>query len=258
MGWSIVLDMKGAAVSQWWDRVRVITRSAAALAAEAVGPGPLPHEQAAAAGWSPEPLSAACWRCGASMAAEAVTLQGCPYCLGTQPPWMRIIRLGPYAAPLSQWIQYLKFHRAWAWGPWAGELLATRIADPVDGLKPVVCPVPLHWRRRWLRGFNQAELVARALARQRGWALCPLLERVRPTEAQTSLPLSARQANVSGAFAIAEVDLGGHEVWLIDDVKTTGATLRSCARLLRQRSAGRVNIAVIAVADPRNQAFEAI
>ncbi len=258
MDGSIVAAMKGASSPAWLARSRAAAEGTLAALAELVNPGAPPVEEAAAAGWSPEPLSAACWRCGASVAAEAVTLQGCPYCLNTRPPWDRIIRLGPYGPPLSDWVQRMKFSRAWAWAIWAGEQLANRLAEPVDELTPLVCPVPLHWRRRWMRGFNQAELIGHALARRRGWPMCHLLQRLKPTLAQTSLPVSARRDNVSGAFIAAPVDLSDHEVWLIDDVKTTGSTLRSCARLLRNRGAGRIHVAVMAVADPRNQAFEAI
>ena len=88
--------------------------------------------------------------------------------------------------------------------------------------------------------------------------MAPLLYRTRHTPPQTSLPPSARPANVRRSFGIRNVDLTGFDIWLIDDVKTTGSTLRSCARLLRRRGARSIHIAVAAVADPRQQDFQTI
>ena len=90
-------------------------------------------------------------------------------------------------------------------------------------------PVPLHWRRRWRRGFNQAA----ALAADLGLPVVSALRRVRDTPSQTDLPAERRRANVRDAFrARRGARLRDACVVLVDDVSTTGATLDSCAKAL--------------------------
>jgi ComF family protein len=91
-----------------------------------------------------------------------------------------------------------------------------------------VVPVPLHWRRRWSRGFNQAGALADGL----GLPVVPALGRSRHTRPQADLPAGHRQANVRGAFRLTH-PLPGAVVVLIDDVSTTGATLEACAKVLK-------------------------
>jgi ComF family protein len=98
----------------------------------------------------------------------------------------------------------------------------------------VVIPVPLHWRRRWTRGFNQAAELAAGL----GLPVLHALRRSRNTPSQTDLPASQRHANVRRAFGIRRgVHLTGLCVVLVDDVSTTGATLEACARILSKGGA---------------------
>lgn len=105
----------------------------------------------------------------------------------------------------------------------------------------LLLPVPLHRRRLRQRGYNQALELARPLAAAHGLALrCDLLQRVRPTAAQSELGAAARRANVRHAFALAE---GAHlppHVALVDDVLTTGATLAACTRVLHRAGVRRV------------------
>jgi predicted amidophosphoribosyltransferase len=101
-------------------------------------------------------------------------------------------------------------------------------------------PVPLHWRRRHARGFNQAEDLARGL----GLPVARALRRVRPTAAQFGLTTVGRLRNVRGAFAAPRRPFGWTRAWeprlrgacvvLVDDVCTTGATLGACAEVLLQ------------------------
>ncbi len=104
-------------------------------------------------------------------------------------------------------------------------------AGPYGGLVDAVVPVPLHRRRLAERGFNQAVLLARPLARALGVPLLVgRLVRVRPTRPQVGLEADARRDNVRGAFAMrGEVP---RRVLLVDDVRTTGATLGEAARVL--------------------------
>ena len=139
-----------------------------------------------------------------------------------------------------------------------GERLAEAIDAPSDPNRLIVCAVPMHRLRRWRRGYNQADLIARALAEARGWRYAALLKRTRHTPPQTAIAPSQRHHNVRHSFANERVDLSGYDVLLIDDVKTSGATLAACTRLLRQAGARSVYAAVIAVADPKGQQFTAL
>ncbi len=112
-----------------------------------------------------------------------------------------------------------------------------------------VVPVPLHPVRLFERGFNQAALLARPVARALGATLRPrALARTRPTERQAELGREARLANVEGAFVVRE--RCGDTVLLVDDVRTTGATQDACARALEAAGCVRVTCLVLAIAAP--------
>jgi ComF family protein len=122
-------------------------------------------------------------------------------------------------------------------------------ALPRDEAFDALVPVPLYWRRRWQRGFNQAELLARGLSRRTGIPVVTALGRVRPTPAQAGLSTSARRRNVAKAFRARDVQ--GKRILLIDDVMTTGATATSCALALKQAGARRVALLTVARVDRR-------
>ena len=239
-----------------------LLRSTGGVLTESLGelfPQPCQLEPAAARrdGWEVDALDGWCHRCGATAGPGAATPQGCAFCVGKPVAWDRIERLGSYSAPLDRWIIAMKFAGQWSWAPWLGSQLAPTVgaAGAADPAKVVVCPVPMHWLRRWRRGFNQAQLMGETLAQARGWPIAPLLVRTQYTPAQTAIPHSKRSANVRHSFAVRPVDLSGWEVWLVDDVKTTGSTLGACAQVLRRAGARRINIAVAAVADPGGTDF---
>ncbi len=207
------------------------------------------------AAWHPDESDAYCFRCGATTPSAGVTSRGCANCRDARLRWQRLVRLGPYKSPLSDWIVAMKFQRQWSWAPWLGQRLASALPPITTSENVAVCPVPMHWRRRWHRGYNQAHLIAQTIAHQRHWPLVPLLQRVRHTPPQTRIAPSQRHANVRDSFACRPHDLTGWTVWLVDDVKTTGATLNACAKLLQARGAERIFTAVAAVADPRQADF---
>lgn len=112
-----------------------------------------------------------------------------------------------------------------------------------DGL----VPVPLHWTRRWQRGFNQAEVLARAVGRQHGLpVLGRALSRVRATPPQQG-DVGARRRNVGDAFVVlAPARVTGQRLLLVDDVFTTGATADACARVLLRAGAADVGVLTLA------------
>jgi len=239
-------------------------RRTLAGSADELCPRVIEMELAAArqAGWEIDAPHNYCWRCGATMAPAGITSRGCAFCVNQPIAWDRIVRLGPYRPTLGRWIIAMKFRRAWAWAPWFGAELARAAAvapasapTPAPADRTIVCPVPMHFWRRLGRGYNQAQLMAGAFAAQRGWPVVHLLRRRRYGRPQTLLPISSRAANVRRAFAAHPVDLHGCHVWLVDDVRTTGATLRACTRLLRRAGAQSVSVAVAAVADPLGADF---
>jgi ComF family protein len=131
------------------------------------------------------------------------------------------------------------------------EAIATLESEfPADSM--AVIAVPLHRTKLRQRGFNQAELIARAAIKikQPGdrLRLCAgVLERKRETASQIGLTSHQRRENLRGAFGVTQPELvKGHEVLVVDDVYTTGATVSECARVLRRAGATKVWVATVA------------
>lgn len=125
-------------------------------------------------------------------------------------------------------------------------------ALPLDRQFDVVVPMPLHWKRRWHRGFNQAALLAREVARRFDVPVSNVVRRSRATPSQAGLTHAKRRANVRGAFKVKRgTRLDGLRVLLIDDVLTTGATAAACARELKRAGAAHVTVLALARTDRR-------
>lgn len=150
-----------------------------------------------------------------------------------------------YGGPVADAIQRFKYEGRSELGAALGSLMAGdghHWAGKVDA----VVPVPLHWRRRRSRGYDQAALLAKPVAKSLG---VPLLlgglRRVRNTVSQVDLPHHERQQNIAGAFAPWRLR-GLGRVLLIDDVRTTGATLWAASEALRAGGASEVHTLVLA------------
>jgi ComF family protein len=149
-----------------------------------------------------------------------------------------------YEFPVDAAIKALKFRRKLFYGPGLAELLCRecqRLPDDIDA----VLPVPLHWRRRWLRGFNQADEIAGPVARNLGVPLLRNVRRVRATPFQSGLSARERARNLRGAFVVRS-SLPAKHVLIVDDVITTGATVHHLARVLRRAGASSVSAFAIA------------
>ena len=120
---------------------------------------------------------------------------------------------------------------------------------PLEEQFDAIVPVPLHWMRRWQRGFNQSALLAQILSRRRGIPMRNALRRTHSTRTQAGLSNHARRENVARAFRARGVD--GQRLLLIDDVMTTGSTAAACARALKRAGARRVTLLTLARADRR-------
>jgi len=119
--------------------------------------------------------------------------------------------------------------------PLAGLLRQYLEAHPLPA--DILVPVPLHPSRLRERGFNQAALLARAIATPELPVVEGCLQRIRPTKTQMTLGHEERKRNVAGAFVCLDNSVRGRRVLLIDDVCTTGATLEACAIALREAGA---------------------
>ena len=157
---------------------------------------------------------------------------------------------GAFEGTLRKLIHLFKYNRMKPLArPLAGYLAA---ALPRDQRFEVVVPMPLHWRRRWQRGFNQAELLARRTARRAGIPMVNAVRRTRATATQAGLSNARRRENVAGAFRVKKPRaVAGRRVLLIDDVMTTGATASACALALKRAGATSVALLTLARVDRR-------
>lgn len=179
----------------------------------------------------------------------------CGLCRRIEPPFARAAAYGSYETGLRELIHLLKYSGVRPAANVLGRMLAEAIATfdpelPADSV--AVIPVPLHRTKFRQRGFNQAELIARAAMKIRARGdrlhLCVgVLERRRETASQIGLTSHQRRENLRGAFGVAQPELvKGREVLVVDDVYTTGATVSECARILRRAGATKVWVATVA------------
>jgi ComF family protein len=163
----------------------------------------------------------------------------------------RVIAAAGYADSLvlRRAIHALKYGRCRALIPVLAPLLCTaaeRCLSP-DSI-PILCPVPLHWTRRFSRGFNQSHLLAVNVGQMLRWPAQELLSRVRPTGSQARRSRAERREALAQAFRVRRNMSLPRRVILIDDLCTTGATLEACAHELKNAGVERVEGLVIACA----------
>ncbi|MEA2552836.1 MAG: hypothetical protein QOJ65_1012 [Fimbriimonadaceae bacterium] len=148
-----------------------------------------------------------------------------------------------YDGRAGQAVRRLKYSRATSLAGFMADAIKTMAceADLMDGR--IVAPVPIHWRRRASRGFNQAELLCGSFPRPS--VRKDLLIRTRPTSPQAGLSADQRRRNLTGAFRVqGRVD--GQRILLVDDVLTTGQTGRECGRVLLEAGAIEVGLVTFA------------
>lgn len=175
----------------------------------------------------------ACPVCGVESASGAL----CPRCYPGELDG--VIALGAYRSdePFGKLIKQFKYQGAKELTAiWSGLFESFSLPLPTFSAAPVVFPVPLHPRRQRWRGFNQAALLAEIVAHSFGFTggLSGSLVRIRHTNQQARLTPPERLRNVAGAFAWRKREPAPRVVILVDDVYTTGATLRECARVLKK------------------------
>ncbi len=206
-------------------------------------------------GWMPDPREAYCRRCGDSIGPGEATANGCGACRARPPIADGFVRLGPHSKELRNWIIQIKYQQRWFE---MGRLLGRRLADAiidaeaVDRERTLVVPMPMPWQRRIYRGIDHARVIATAVAGGLGSPVELVLKQTngRP---QVDLPPSRRARSVARRMharrRFGGWDLKGLDVVLVDDVKTTGASLRAAVRLLKKLGPDRIIAAVLAVSD---------
>lgn len=183
-----------------------------------------------------------CTTCGKPLSSDASIT--CSDCLNDEPAFSAARSFGLYDGTLRDAVHLFKFHGK------------RRLSKPLSGMlcclelprAHAIVPVPLHKKRLRSREFNQSALLARHLSRHTG--LPPLynsLVKVRDTSPQVGLRAKERRKNLKNAFRVTDkVSIRGKDLILVDDVFTTGATIRECSRLLREEGSGKIYAVLLA------------
>lgn len=157
---------------------------------------------------------------------------------------------GLYETELRQLIHLFKYGRVQTLAKPLGRLLVSAL--PREEHFDLIVPMPMHWLRRWQRGFNQADLLARELGRRTHLTVRHAVRRVHHKRAQAGLTNSKRRLNVQGAFRVKNASaIRGKRILLIDDVMTTGATASACARVLKRAGAAHISLLTVGRVDRR-------
>lgn len=190
-----------------------------------------------------------CARCASTVGPHSDVSNGCTACRARRFAFERAVRLGRYDGALRVAILRMKVAAGEPLAETLGQFLAdSRKAAFAAAGVDVVVPVPLHWRRRWSRGYNQAEAIAHELALALGVECRPgWLRRAKPTPQRAQPSASARQENIRGAFRVGRrASLRSRTVLLVDDVMTTGSTVNEAARVLLEAGATKVIVGILA------------
>ena len=191
-----------------------------------------------------------CPRCGRDVSRYALLEGVCPNCQGEEIFFDQIAQSGVYANALRKMILAFKLSGKTELDSTLGFLANSALGGSgfVNAVEFFV-PVPLHWARRLVRGYNQALVLAKKLKHPAAKINTDLV-RIRYTKIQPTKASPAERAkNVAGAFAVRYGhNFTGRNVCLVDDIKTTGATLNECAKTLKQAGASKVFALVLAVA----------
>ncbi len=185
---------------------------------------------------------------------EAYALDGdglCTICRQSQVSFDAAYSFGSFEDSLQQFIHLFKYGKVESLaGPLSRLMLR---ALPREGNFDLVMAMPMHWRKQWERGFNQAELLAIPVAKRFGLKLATNLRRKRYTKSQAGLDEQERRENLKGSFSVRRPEqIAGKRILLVDDVFTTGTTLRTAADQLKGSGAAHVSVLTLARVDRRS------
>ncbi|MGF1579675.1 MAG: ComF family protein [Gemmataceae bacterium] len=175
--------------------------------------------------------------------------KGCTWCRPRKLAFSGAVRLGTYDGIRKTIVLRMKHKTGEALAEVVGRIWAKESSRRLREWEPeIVVPIPLHWRRRLRRGYNQAETLARAIAQGLGvvcWSRCLRRDRNTPRQTTRNTPLD-RLMNMKNAFEHRSSHLvKGRRIVLVDDVMTTGATMNEAATTLKDAGAERVIVAVL-------------
>lgn len=189
-----------------------------------------------------------CRACGTPFGTEEGRDHICGACL-IHPPFHTCRSATLFDGPVQELVHRFKYGRRVHLSQPLGLLTARALAPFCEEAAPdLMLPVPLHRKKLRQRGYNQSQLIGAVLGKEWGVPLeLGNLRRIRWTEPQTGLDAADRRGNVSGAFALRDPQrVKGKRVLLVDDVLTTGSTVRSCAKPLREAGAAAIFVVTVA------------
>ena len=192
----------------------------------------------------PQPTNL-CTRCALALAAPS-DASICGRGLRQPPLFQQMETAADYLPPVNDWIARFKHRHQLLYGAAMSEyLLQTLKQRHPDSLPDALVPIPLHWTRHLLRGFNQSQLIAQHLSQPLKLAVLPALTRDRRPSQQQQSSLNARRENLTGTFSVRNRYLKAirhQHIALVDDVVTTGSTVIDATRALRNAGASTVEI----------------
>ena len=209
-------------------------------------------ERAQSQAWTPDAPGEVCPCCATSLGPHEIIdrpdVNRCPACLNSRLPWSRALRLGSYQGLIRRAVHEIKFTRWRTLGLEVGRLLGAVIAAElqhaaIDRSACVLIPVPTPWLRTFIRQIDHTAVIASGVRAVTGIPIARLLSRLhRPT--QTRVEPSQRVANVRGSFTCApgRIPSQARVLIVIDDVRTTGATLHEACRTLRKSAPTRPDL----------------
>lgn len=189
----------------------------------------------------PELPAPRCPGCGGS---RDGVLDLCGECLQTGPrSWDHAVSVFDFEGDIRDIIHRFKYQGQASLAPFLARRMRRNWEGFGKGLPLAIVPVPLHWGKELVRGYNQAELLADGLGRGLGIPVRRLLRRGHWTRQQAKLTFADRQRNVRGVFQVRDRNrVTGADLLLVDDVMTTGATLGEAAAVLKKAGAARVSV----------------
>jgi len=189
-------------------------------------------------------IEKACALCGQPVTIDLQRGVYCGACQASEPPCQATVAPLLYEFPVDAGLKALKFGRRLHYAAAFGELLVAqmhRLSPDIDAL----LPVPLHWRRQAVRGFNQATELCKSISRSSALPIVSGVTRRRATSYQTGLAAMERSRNLRNAFVVSKKPAFRH-ILIVDDVVTTGATTRQLATALLESGVEKLSVLAVA------------
>lgn len=188
-----------------------------------------------------------CAKCAAIL--ENPFIAECPECSNLEFSFDKIMVAGKYNSVLRELILKFKNHRKYFLSNFLSFILRQKLESfEFSHTIDFFVPVPLHWTKEFTRGFNQSAILAEKI-KSKDQPVCTDLVRIKRTKPQFTLNYNERLKNIKGAFAIRKGHpFSGKNICLVDDIKTTGATLNECAAVLKNANANKVFALVLSAA----------